>query len=211
MNDTFEKSKEEDSFCSSIEVNAEKVKSSKTKDETHSLDNDEQQHSTSHPYKCHSCSVSFIHKRYLQRHIKNVHEKISKISCDLCDKTFSIKNSLAYHKFSHHKGPEPAWLKKHQLSKLEPETLYECSECVLKFTRPLSLQTHIKKYHNKKNQPYQCTECPLSFAKDRYLWNHMKNMHVQKKKHQCDVRKFMFFLKYEMFNIIIYTYIVSEM
>eukprot|EP01083_Nonionella_stella_P134126 408087_1 len=48
-------------------------------------------------FPCESCDKTFTHKYNLNRHTRDVHEKIRQFSCESCDKTFTQKCYLKIH------------------------------------------------------------------------------------------------------------------
>ena len=49
------------------------------------------------PICCHVCQRTFTVKQSLNRHIQVVHEKLKPFPCNICQKTFKRKDSLIGH------------------------------------------------------------------------------------------------------------------
>lgn len=52
-------------------------------------------------YNCTLCNYSALNQQCLRNHTKVQHSNIKPFSCDVCDKSFKLKNTLLYHKVQH--------------------------------------------------------------------------------------------------------------
>ncbi|XP_034255750.1 uncharacterized protein LOC117653879 [Thrips palmi] len=98
-------------------------------------------HKDSKPYKCDKCQKGFLSKSYLQVHLKWHLDKIKKVTCPICKKTFSQR--LNVHMRSH-TGERP----------------HPCEKCPKKFITGSALRKHMKRIH----QPNFSEDCVYSTA-----------------------------------------------
>ena len=59
------------------------------------------------PICCHVCQRTFTVKQSLNRHIQVVHEKLKPFPCNICQKTFKRKDSLIGHIQTIHETLKP--------------------------------------------------------------------------------------------------------
>ena len=118
--------------------------------------------------KCHLCDQTFLHKNYLQSHIKLAHTKIpAEGICGQCDKTFDNRYQLAVHKQRKHR-----------------ERKSSCEYCELKFYSDISKEQHVKRQHLKQKN-VACDKCPYKgFAIDN-LRIHTINKHSDFRPYTC--------------------------
>lgn len=90
-------------------------------------------HKDNKPYKCEKCNKGFLSKSYLQVHLKWHLDKIKKVTCPICHKTYSQR--LNVHMRSH-TGERP----------------HPCIECPKRFITGSALRKHMKRIH-KANTP----------------------------------------------------------
>ena len=95
--------------------------------------------------------------------IRSVHEKI-RIPCELCESTFTHRNSLKLHIASVHEGKKP----------------HQCSICDYKSAVKASLRMHIEQVHEKKNRK-ACALCNNTFSTIFNLRAHIASIHDGKK------------------------------
>ena len=99
------------------------------------------------------CQDSYARKK----HEEVVYErKVGKFECDQCDRGFSNKNALQYHKDSHE------------------ELKVTCEQCEFKSSSESSLTKHIL-VHSKgatSEAQHQCVVCSLEFSNDSNLKRH---------------------------------------
>lgn len=80
--------------------------------------------------ECSACSKTFSTSQNLLRHMREVHEKVKLVSCEICHKHFSNKWVLTQH-MAVHTGKKA----------------YKCDVCEKAFTQISSMNVHKKKYH----------------------------------------------------------------
>ena len=117
---------------------------------------------------CQECKKSFVKRSTLQKHINNVHKKLTPFQCQECKKYFGQKPHLQRHITNVHK-------------KLTP---FQCLECKKHFGQKPHLQIHIDNVH-KKLKPFQCQECNQSFGQKSSLKFHTNIIHLKKTSFQC--------------------------
>lgn len=112
------------------------------------------------PYKCPSCSKTFMENSFLITHIRS-HTGKQPFNCKNCKKGFKSKKELSNHEESIHGD-----IKK-----------YRCTKCPAKYSNYNSLKVHQKVHSGKK--PYKCPfpECNKAFIEKGNMKSHFK-VHV---------------------------------
>lgn len=108
-------------------------------------------------FSCHICDMKFKHKVNLLEH-RNVHTNIRPFMCDICGKSFKQNASLAVHKMFH--------------TNIFP---YICQYCQKKFRRKSDLKVHLWIHTGEK--PHECIHCNRRFRLRQHLTRHLK-VHV---------------------------------
>ncbi|XP_058464348.1 zinc finger protein 883-like [Malaya genurostris] len=134
-------------------------------------------------FQCHLCTLRFVSKQGMVRHIQSVHENIKpvqkcsskKFLCTECGKCFQRMRHLEAHTNSHN-GLKP----------------YVC-DCGLSFAQQSGLNLHIRSKHENRRS-YQCKICNKSFAQSTHLKHH-ELIHSNRKEHECTVCKHRFRVK----------------
>ena len=114
----------------------------------------------------------------LKSHIEGVHEGIKNFTCDRCEKSFSLSQSLKAH------------IKYYHESNGEQNT---CDLCNKNFTLPGTLKAHIQEVH-KNIKAHQCSYCDKAFKRSFDLKKHFKKVHEGQNngKITCDACKYTF-------------------
>ncbi|KAG5666834.1 hypothetical protein PVAND_014844 [Polypedilum vanderplanki] len=106
----------------------------------------------------------------------NDNNEISKVVCDICNKTFSKVYSLKRHKILH-----------------TNERNFECTLCTNKYFHKSELNRHIKRNHGenskmevRENKKFNCDICQKEFNFKKLLNVH-KITHSKKPKMECDL------------------------
>lgn len=123
-------------------------------------------------FACPQCPRTFSFKSSLGRHIKGVHEDISRFTCveNGCDKKFRSSYELKQHQIgSHNKG-----------DKLDRT----CQICNKVFKKVKYLQIHQASVHNTEPQ-YTCPICNRSFSFQRSMDRHIKAIHEDRRDFTC--------------------------
>ncbi|XP_055626439.1 zinc finger protein 436-like [Toxorhynchites rutilus septentrionalis] len=134
-------------------------------------------------FRCHICTLRFVSKQGMLRHIQSVHENqkpvqgnnSKKFLCTECGKCFQRLRHLEEHANSH-AGIRP----------------FVC-ECGLSFTQQSGLNLHIRAKH-KNQKSYICKICRKSFSQATHLKHH-ELIHSNRKEHECTVCKHRFRVK----------------
>ena len=113
--------------------------------------------------KCKICD-KFFKGNYLQMHIKIVHEKIKQHFCNICQKSFGLKNTLKIHTEMVH----------------EHKKQFKCDLCDYSAFTHVQVRRHIECVHEKLKQ-HQCSICHLSFSQKGNLKNHIQAVHENNK------------------------------
>ena len=101
-----------------------------------------------------------VHGSYDERSVAHDRDK-NRLQCESCDKSFTSKNALNYHK-----------MQTHALN----ETKYTCEICVLQFKSETSLKRHIVGNHRSKDC-HNCELCTSRFKRKDKLTRHMRDVH----------------------------------
>ena len=108
-------------------------------------------------HKCDKCDYKCSNAVNLQRHKKQVHDKIKDQSCDKCDFKFSRAGHLQQHiKAVHDKVKDQA-----------------CDKCDFECSSVSHLQRHIKAVHDKIKD-YVCDKCDFKSSTASDLQKHIK-------------------------------------
>ena len=76
------------------------------------------------------------------------------LKCDFCEKSFSTKQSLAWHMTNIHENP----------------AAFQCGTCKLTF--PKSYQKAHQAIHNVDSEGYKCSICNKGFKNEKYFGHH---------------------------------------
>ncbi|CAG9789591.1 unnamed protein product [Diatraea saccharalis] len=109
-------------------------------------------------FKCTLCPKVFISSGKLGVHIRTVHLKLKRYSCDVCEWRFYSKSELKDHMVRH--GGE----RKHQ-----------CNICKKGYARKYTLTEHMRIHENDRR--FVCPTCGKSFIQNSTLKHHIKIHH----------------------------------
>ncbi|XP_066599275.1 zinc finger protein 707-like [Prorops nasuta] len=123
-------------------------------------------HTGEKPNECQECQQKFRSASGLNRHIRDVHEKVKNFCCDLCDRRFASKLSRDEHRITH-----------------TDERPHTCEICGKSFKQKSSLYVH-KLYH--KEYCHQCTSCGKRFKRKADLDTH-EYTHSHLKRFSCEI------------------------
>jgi KRAB domain-containing zinc finger protein len=113
-----------------------------------------------------TCEICGKRVKQLQEHIKFQHQsENTKVSCQLCGKSFKNRNLVARHIKSHNKK-------------------FQCQVCGKKYENSTFLKQH-SKIHDDPSA-FQCKICHKKLGNQNSLWYHMKTHDENRKKpHKC--------------------------
>ncbi|XP_061725816.1 zinc finger protein 260-like isoform X3 [Cydia pomonella] len=118
---------------------------------------------------CELCGFKSIHKSKVTRHIKLVHLKEKRMTCNICKyqcfDTYALKKHMVRH---------------------EGEKSYECKFCKKKFARKTTCSMHEKIHTGEKNKV--CELCGAAFVQKASLNYHMLKYHPDSVQH-CNINK----------------------
>ena len=150
-------------------------------------------------FNCSICEKSFFTQSNVNKHIKEIHQKIkpvAKHACSLCSKTFTYNSRLVDHMRTHLKEKsvscylcEKKFYSQSNVNKHINEVhrklkLFACTLCDKSFATRPHLETHVDGVHKKLNL-YACTLCDKSFSVKSNLNAHMSR-HVKVELLECD-------------------------
>ena len=150
--------------------------------------------------KCEQCSYQASQKWSINRHIRDVHDKIKNHVCDECGYASSEKNMMERHWDAvHNKGDKKfkcehcpyssakkSMLKYHMISVHNIGEKLICEECGYAATTKSILEKHWDAVHNKGDKRFKCEKCPYSSAQSTTLKYHMISVHNIGEKLKCE-------------------------
>ena len=153
-------------------------------------------------YTCPHCGKTLKSKWYLQKHVKNVHEKTSRLKCKFegCHQTFSIPITLKNHvRYIHEKAERQmhacfichksvvsrAHLARHTRSVHDQSADFKCEYdgCDKKYRSNFALQSHRLAKH--LGTTYTCEICDKKFGYKGGLDRHTNEVHGPSVVFQC--------------------------
>ncbi|KAK3085095.1 hypothetical protein FSP39_024128 [Pinctada imbricata] len=146
------------------------------------------EHDGSGAYRCKECGKEFLKKKFLELHVKRMHEEVTeKFTCDFCGKAFINKSELGRHRTSHDSPTHKCQtcgrmfksnliLRRHQ-NVHNPDKKYTCQFCGKGFISSNILKVHLLTH--SKQRPFQCTEsgCDAAYTTKQLLQFHYKKTH----------------------------------
>ena len=136
-------------------------------------------------FQCAQCPQKFVYQSLLDRHaathLKPVQPVVIKeYACDLCDKSYSHKQSLKSHMIRDH--PTELFPKGTDADNGDP---VQCLHCSMTFEYASLLDRHLAT-HNMSKRQFACTICDKSYALEKSLQWHMGKSHSVMS-YQCGV------------------------
>lgn len=129
-------------------------------------------------FTCHMCGKRFRVNQGLARHLKETHDGVKNIPCDLCGRMFSTRRNAEDHRRIH-TGERP----------------YVCNVCGKTFKQKASLFVHNRTHTDVF--PFKCSYCEQTFRTRPPLMVHITK-HTGEKPYACDVCGRCFRIKYEL-------------
>ncbi|CAD7013509.1 unnamed protein product [Ceratitis capitata] len=117
------------------------------------------------PVSCTHCEKVISCRRYLEVHMRAVHESVCRYFCTHCNKGFYHRSQMELHEESVH-----------------VDAIYRCGECNFNTRYAKSLEIHIAK-HLKKLE-FKCPHCDKMFGRKGALNMHIKR-HMNDKRFRC--------------------------
>eukprot|EP00096_Caligus_rogercresseyi_P005081 TRINITY_DN1993_c0_g1_i1.p1 TRINITY_DN1993_c0_g1~~TRINITY_DN1993_c0_g1_i1.p1 ORF type:complete len:752 (-),score=166.77 TRINITY_DN1993_c0_g1_i1:66-2321(-) len=123
-------------------------------------------HASSCPYKCEICNATFTRRESYEQHSHDKN-KPRNFLCTICGKTFARRSIRDFHEKAH-----------------DAEKKYECSFCPKKFLTNQRRYKHERTHTGEK--PYQCTDCGRQFTLSHHLATHSR-IHSGQKPYSCNL------------------------
>ena len=133
-------------------------------------------------FSCTQCKYKSGNKKYLHKHIKNVHERLKTNLCKQCDFGCNTKKQLRVHELTVHNAT---------VTKDDTNLLLKCKDCDYKSYRRNALNLHIQSIHIA-SRSHKCEKCGITCNQKSDLTKHIKRVHqklmlwLSKKKRSCD-------------------------
>ncbi|XP_058800089.1 zinc finger protein draculin-like isoform X2 [Phymastichus coffea] len=124
-------------------------------------------HEDRRPIICEHCGKCYRIEDDLKRHIDDVHRKIKRYECDICNRFFAAKGTRDAHRRIHTR-----------------EKPFPCPECDKHFRSVNLLGIH-RRIH-KDLRPFKCSYCPMAFREKQKCQHHEAAIHTKNKPHKCD-------------------------
>lgn len=157
---------------------------------------------------CNYCNKIYSNVSVLNRHMRTVHENIRDFSCNICEKSFTLKTHLIAHQAVHSTTRDfkceicslafktEAALKVHQNAHTATRD-YVCDICGSNFTTITYLKIHMETHTTTRN--FVCDKCNKSFKSLKYLRFHGR-AHMENAQVKCHVCAKEFKNKYSLSN-----------
>ena len=149
---------------------------------------------------CDICCKTFTNRRYLQRHINNVHTT-GDFNCQFCSKKYEKKYSLREHLRTTHENDESAcelcskifqnsrYLKCHVRDVHCNAENSVCDQCKDNFENKNSLKSHIREEH--RNNWVSCDACGKIYKSKTTLEKHTQTLCPNSKRENKCMKKYL--------------------
>lgn len=127
-------------------------------------------------FECDICQRKFRQKKNLKIHIMKVHVREAKFICTACGRKFTGHTSLKRHE-ALPKCLPPSQNFRRENRTYNPNPIFSCSMCSLKFSNLQSGRIHYRNVHKVEDKSGICLICnDLSPSKDK-LYDHLRAKH----------------------------------
>ena len=135
-------------------------------------------------YKCEKCEMSYKKLHFLQKHVKEYHQK-GEYRCDHCDKIFNEQHYLKNHVIAQHEQWQEYQKRQNEQEQAnislkipnEEITINSCNDCESSFENICDLYLHINENHNTAFNDYKCNKCDKVCEKIGNLKHHIRVVH----------------------------------
>lgn len=148
-------------------------------------------------HKCHLCSALLASKEYLNRHIRNAHNRVTRYSCMYCEKSYTSKHSLRSHVNVIHEDNKHSFqcntcdkvflrqssLYCHKIRHAQ-EKLHKCCTCSMKFYTEIEKKRH-EFTHKPLQKSFECDTCKKLYVSKTCLHQHISRSHHARGKVSC--------------------------
>uniref|UniRef100_A0A034UWY6 Zinc finger protein 316 n=1 Tax=Bactrocera dorsalis TaxID=27457 RepID=A0A034UWY6_BACDO len=117
-------------------------------------------------FKCPQCPEAYVEERFLQEHVKYLHNCVPrqpKFICAKCGKGFPKQSHLTRHSYVHDPAKKP----------------FLCDRCPMRFTSQSMLDRHIEAKHIEQ-KAHTCADCGKAFGHIYGLKAHRIRLHKMK-------------------------------
>ena len=133
---------------------------------------------------CIACQRPFGAKRWLRKHIEDIHSKSSLQECRICEFTTNSIIHMYEHNSTEHiniryscdkcdsRLTSERNLEAHKTTRHSTERTFICSICCYSFTKKKSLKNHEERVHSTTT--VECPECSKSFTHEAHLKTHLR-------------------------------------
>ena len=146
-------------------------------------------------YKCEFCEKRFSQKSNKNTHENNVHKKINKFACKICETTFTKRVGLENHIKTQHQVGEykckacPSIFAVEQKLKIHSKfhdvaRPFVCRVCHWRFPKNDAMKSHLTRHHPESI--YKCDKCASSYILEAAFLNH-QTVHDTGRQFECKV------------------------
>ena len=133
---------------------------------------------------CDMCNKTFASLNTLKSHQKYAHSTERNEQCTYCDKKFKQKRDLRIHLARIH-GVD---LLTEKYGESYEKAVFDCEKCESTFGYKKNLDAHIRSKHSSSVESFKCDECKSEFRYKKTLVDHVKRKHgTGQPKFECTV------------------------